>query len=159
MQRSARHLVWVFAAAVVAGALLSGCAQQSVGMREGFLDGPRQGESESASRNQARVDAAMELITRLEYAEAAALLEEAVYGDDSKAVSAQAAMPASSPQSMFWLAFCREKMGELRKAADLYDAVSAVAPGTKYARQARTRRGRLVEREAPGPESPDGDDG
>jgi tetratricopeptide (TPR) repeat protein len=106
-------------------------------------------DHEATVRQEARMDAAMELITKLQYAEAEALLEEAAGGDIRQESLSGAAARSARPEVLFWLAFCREKQGDLEAAVETYEAVRAAGPGTRYARQARTRRRRLVERLEP----------
>ncbi len=145
MQPRAGHLLCVVA--VTAGTILGGCSSV------GYEYAPIQDRSAAGIKGEGvdgvRVDAAMELITKLKYAEAASMLEPVVYDSDRQL----AASPPNSAEggranveAMFWLAFCREKTGALSEAAELYAAVLSIAPDSKYARQAKMRRQRVLER-------------
>ena len=146
MQPRAGYLLCVAVAAT--GAFLGGCGSsgyeytpQQDRLAGGFGD-----DVDSAIG----MDAAMELITKLRYAEAASILEPIVRGSDRTSGAggggASAGDGRGNVEAMFWLAFCREKTGALAEAAELYAAVLAVAPDTKYARQAKMRRRRVLQR-------------
>jgi len=130
------------------GAFLGGCGSS------GYEYAPQQdrlagGVAKYAESDDVRMDAAMELITKLRYAEAASILEPIVRGSDRTSGAgggASAGDGRGNVEAMFWLAFCREKTGALAEAAELYAAVLAVAPDTKYARQAKMRRRRVLQR-------------
>ncbi|MFP4139416.1 MAG: tetratricopeptide repeat protein [Planctomycetota bacterium] len=152
MQPRAGHLLCVVVAA--AGAFLGGCGSI------GYEYSPRQdasagGAGKHAEGDDVRMDAAMELITKLQYAEAAGMLEKVVFRDRRPVVASSVGDGRGNVEAMFWLAFCREKTGALGEAAELYAAVLAVAPDTKYARQAKMRRRRVLQRMTSTPGSAD----
>lgn len=124
---------------------LAGCGAQ-VGRNQSDWPVAHEATVRQSPEDEAKMQAAMELITRLRYAEAAALLE------DMNSGGARAALPESGeearvgrPKPVFWLAFCREKMGALRRAGELYAEVANAWPNTKYARQATARRKRILD--------------
>ncbi len=139
MQPRAGHLLCVVVAA--AGAFLGGCG--SIGYEYAPQQDRLTGGLTADVDNAIGMDAAMELITKLRYAEAASILEPIVHGGGRATAAGEA---RANVEAMFWLAFCREKTGALGEAAELYAAVLAVAPDTKYARQANMRRRRVLQR-------------
>ncbi len=117
------------ATGLLLAAALAGCAmspQPSVGMSRRLP--PR-----AMQRDVAAVDEAIALAANSEYEAAAARLQQALprfeaAGDDRRAA-----------ESMFWLAFCREKQGQTYQARSLYKRVAEKYPRQAAAGKARQR--------------------
>ncbi len=86
---------------------------------------------------EADFDQAIELVTELKYKEAAVKLGPLM------GVFAEAGSPARAAESVFWLAYCREKLGDPNEARKLYELVARKYPATPASRQAIARLGRL----------------
>ena len=82
-------------------------------------------------------DAAVELVTELKYKEAAVKLAPLM------AAFAEARDKARAAEATFWLAYCREKLGDPNEARKLYELVARKYPATPASRQAIARLGRL----------------
>ncbi|MFP4053009.1 MAG: tetratricopeptide repeat protein [Phycisphaerae bacterium] len=134
--------------------LLVGCAIQRQGS-EGYASAPSSKGFAKARYDwraaQAEMDVAMALITDLRYADAATLLEEVV----AKTTPATAAppqegserelLPAGRTDAMFWLGFCREKLGQKARAAEMYRAVIARGDQERFVAKATQRLAGLQE--------------
>jgi len=86
---------------------------------------------------EADFDQAVELVTELKYKEAAAKLKPLTV------VFAEAGSASHAAEASFWLAYCREKLGDPNAARKLYELVARKYPATPASRQAIARLGRL----------------
>ena len=83
------------------------------------------------------LDAAIELITELNYTGAVAKLKPLT------TTFAKAGAASQAAEANFWLGYCREKLGNAEGAYKLYDLVARKYPDTPAARQAVARMTRL----------------
>ncbi|MFH1733020.1 MAG: tetratricopeptide repeat protein [Planctomycetota bacterium] len=114
--------------------LAGGCSAERFSFGVG-RDGPKTYRVDKKA--EAEFDHAVELVTDLKYEEAAVKLGPLM------AVFAEAGSPAYAAESGFWLAYCREKLGDPNEARTLYDLVARKYPDTPASRQAIARLGRM----------------
>jgi len=116
-------------AAAVAG-MLTGCGMAPSPMAVTHDYAARQADAVALQR-------AVELVTELHYAEAAAALGPLIDRFETAGAADSAA------QTTFWLAYCKEKLGQTAAAAALYRTLQARYPDTPAARQAAVRLAQL----------------
>ena len=150
-----RHEITMWAAMAAATLCLGGCMQrvQHAGEANGSTWPTKTLKTDYTLRAaQSDMDVAMALITELRYADAATLLEEVIAKTTPVAAAAvqrdrqtgyDQLLPAGRTDAMFWLGFCREKLGQTERAAEMYRAVIARGDQDQYVTQARQRLAEL----------------